>query len=151
MARYLSIHLLCYALIALRMRAFSRGFPSCATASHSSLPLQNWHTPLSFPFLPTSRAAGRKVKCQVVCASVRNPCRVSPLLNAALALVSAVSPQDWIRCTLMFSDSRSLLQPRLSTVCVWADHWNTRRVGSCHKNMKEVARFQEEDSLDMLG
>lgn len=92
----------------------------------------------------------KKVKCQVVCASVRNPCRVSPLLNAALALVSAVSPQDWIRCTLMFSDSRSLLQPRLSTVCVWADHWNTR-VGSCHKNMKEVVRFQEEDSLDMLG
>lgn len=68
--------------------------------------------PPLFPFLSTSggeKAARRKgpSKCQVVCASVKNACRASSPLNAALVLVSVMSLDNWIGYSLTLSDSHS--------------------------------------------
>lgn len=70
-------------------------------------------------------------KCQVVCASVKNACRASSLLNAALALVSVMSLDNWIRHSLTLSDSHSSSlcpwqqKPRPGKLLKWTDRWNT--------------------------
>lgn len=114
----------CYALIAPRMGSFRLGCTRprpCfhATALHFSLPPQSRlasSLPNAFLFSPHRRGGARRKgpsKCQVVCASVKNACRASSLLNVALALVSVMSLDNWIRYPLTLCDSHSF------SLCLW--------------------------------
>lgn len=114
----------CYALFAPRMGSFRLGCTRprpCfhATALHFSLPPQSRlasSLPNAFLFSPHRRGGAMRKgpsKCQVVCASVKNACRASSLLNVALALVSVMSLDNWIRYPLTLFDSHSF------SLCLW--------------------------------
>lgn len=134
----------CYALIAPRMGSLRLGCACPRFCSHPNSPpflsaaaKLTCSRALSFSahIRGTKKAARRKgpSKCQVVCASVKNACRASSLLNAALALVSVMSLDNWIRYFLTLSDSHSFSlcrrqqKPRPGKLPVWTDVWERCR------------------------
>lgn len=114
----------CYALIAPRMGSFRLGCTRprpCfhATALHFSLPPQSRlasSLPNALLFSP-HRKGGRKEERSIQMSSSLCFCEKcmssSSLLNAALALVSVMSLDNWIRYSLTSCDSHSF------SLCLW--------------------------------
>lgn len=118
-------------------------------ATHTLSPLLPWNSPpflsatakltcslapsFFYPHHRKKKAARKKgpSKCQVVCASVKNACWASSPLNAALALVSVMSLDNWIRYSLTLSESHSFplcqwqQKNRTGKLSVWTDFFET--------------------------